>query len=92
MAGAAIINVEMTCGIKWGWVFRYYRESVFLEVTDDVHFFVGNTDDIDSVAANHIKDHMLAFGKAVVPLANIRSVLAQLRDFSKPVKASINTF
>jgi hypothetical protein len=74
--------------------FRAFQvgELAFYKVTDDVHFFVGDADDIDGVAANQIEDYVLAFGKAVVPLADIRSVLAQLRIFSKPVEASINTF
>jgi hypothetical protein len=32
---------------------------------------VGNADDINRTAANQIKDHMLALGKAVVAFANI---------------------
>ena len=50
--------------------------SAFEEVAESVHFLVRNANDIDGVAANQIEDYVLAFGKAVVPLADIRSVLA----------------
>jgi hypothetical protein len=42
-----------------------------LKITNCVRCFVGNADDINRTAANQIKDHMLALGKAVVAFANI---------------------
>lgn len=73
--------------------FRTFQvwESASREVIDDVHFLVGDADDIDRVGANQIENYMLAFREAVVAFADIRSVLAKLRVFSKPVKTSINT-
>lgn len=35
--------------------------AAILEVADDVHFFVGDADDTDSVATNQVEDDMLAF-------------------------------
>lgn len=69
---------------------RVLGNSAFEEVTDDVHFLVGYADDVDGIAVNQIKNHMPAFGKAVVALADIRSVFAQLGMLGKPFEACIN--
>jgi hypothetical protein len=54
-----------------------FRFLVFQEVTDRVHFFVWNADNINAVAANEVEHHMLTFGEAVIAFTDIRAVFAQ---------------
>lgn len=61
--------------------------SALQEVADDVHLLVGNAYDINGVAANQVKHDVPALRKAVVALTDIRSMFAQLRIFSKPMKS-----
>lgn len=46
------------------------------EMVNNVHFFMRNTYDINRMASDKIKDKMLSFRKAVVPVFDVCSMLA----------------
>jgi len=59
--------------------------SAFPKVTDRVHFFVGDADDINGAATKQIETHMLAFGKAMVTLADATNILTSFAEFEREI-------